>query len=195
MRMRRWIFDRFPSSLSYMVYCHECGAELVEGSLYCNACGTKQEEHREVPTRERTSTDTFSDSRWLAALVGSVAGFVAALVMGSIFVPLYVFGILLGGAVAGYLYASDETTGVTVGAVSGLFATAPIALLLFIVSVIGFSGFALGIIGEVAPEALGGAGFLMIGVITLLVVVLSTLTNLLFGALGGVIGRALLAEA
>lgn len=171
------------------MYCQSCGVELSDESNFCYECGSPTDSGR--TSQSINNFDTGFENRWLAALIGSVVGFFAALVIGGIFMPLYVFGILLGGIVAGYIYTVDGRSGTTVGALSGLFATAPIALLLLLFAAIGFSGFALGMFSEMAPSAVGGGGFVLIGVVTLVVVVLSLITNLLFGALGGLIGRSI----
>ena len=174
-----------------MPFCHSCGTDLPDKSPYCHNCGTKQGRGESTTPRQHGSSSI--ENPWLAALIGSLIGFFAAIVAGSLFLPLYVFGIFLGGIIAGYLTISAKS-GITVGAVSGIFATAPIALLLLIVTVVGISGFALGIISEMTPGAMGGGGFALIAFVTLFLVVLSVITNVLFGALGGFIGQAL-AEA
>lgn len=175
-----------------MPYCHVCGSEVNETANFCPRCGSEQG----VPATE-TPRDGASATRsslagrpWANALIGGTAGFLFAAFVASVFLPMYVVGILAGAALAGYLHASGETAGGKVGVLAGLIATAPVLLVLMFGAVIGFGGLALGFWGHLGPRT-DIAGFTAIAVISMFVFGLTLVANLLFGALGGFVGGAL----
>ncbi|MFU8866628.1 DUF5518 domain-containing protein [Natronococcus sp.] len=99
----------------------------------------------------------------LNAVIGGAVGIVLS------FVPL---SPVLGGAVAGYLEGGDTDDGLKVGALAGLVALLPIALIgFFLLFLLGFGG---------TPAAFG-----ILGLVGLFFVAIYTVG---LGALGGVIG-------
>lgn len=167
-----------------MSSCARCGHEVETSADFCKQCGgTLRDPERSRPT------ESLAGRTWVNGLIGGVTGFAVGLLLGSIFTPLYVTGMFAGGAIAGYLHARGSTAGTKVGALSGAFATAPVAVLLF-ASVLGVAALLLGA-GVDLPPIAGGA--FSVGVIVVIVVfglVLATFANVLFGALGGLIGAA-----
>lgn len=174
-----------------MPYCHECGAEVEASANYCPQCGTAQGETatRADPRRSAVSRSSLAGRTWTNALIGGTVGFVIALFAATIVVPLYVLGIMGGAALAGYLHERGETAGAKVGLLSGLIATAPVLLLIILGAVIGFGGLAAGMLGHLGPHDM--AGFTAVAVLSMFAVTLSFLVNLIFGALGGFVGGAL----
>lgn len=79
------------------------------------------------PIPETAETQEQAPSTWLNALLGAAA---------TVFLAFLPFSPILGGGVAGYLEGGDTATGGRVGALSGIIATIPLALL-FVV----FGGF------------------------------------------------------
>lgn len=113
-------------------------------------------------------------------LLNAVIGAVASVVLS--FLP---FGIVLGGAIAGYLQgaAKDYREGATVGAIAGLLAMIPVVGLLFL-------------LGSVFPLF---AGFdpRVVGSVVLLATIAFVTTAVYFiggGALGGALGAYLVDE-
>jgi hypothetical protein len=113
---------------------------------------------------------------WTNAIVGGVA----AIVLG--FIP---FSQAVGGAIAGWLQASDRDTNLKVGGLSGLLTGLPIALAVVFV----FAGL---IDGSMAVED-GNWAFLWIGVLAF-VVVFTLLFVAVLGAIGGWIGGRIAGE-
>lgn len=110
-------------------------------------------------------------------LLNAVIGAVASIVLS--FLP---FGIVLGGAVAGYLQgaAKDYQEGATVGALAGLFALLPVLGLLFV----------LGAAVPFLPLELGA-----LSVVVLLFVLFGSAVYFVGGgALGGALGAYLVDE-
>lgn len=106
-------------------------------------------------------------SRLVNALIGAVVSVVTA------FLP---FSPVVGGAVAGYL---EREGGVSVGALSGVIAATPLALVIFLlVAVLDFFP---------GVAAVGG-------LLVLVVVVLAALYTVGLGALGGLLGVYLARE-
>ena len=105
---------------------------------------------------------------WFDALVGATVAVVLA------FLPL---SPVLGGAVAGYLH---RESGARVGAISGVFAAIPVAL----VASLGAAFFV-----PVAPGAVNGVLLLV-----LLLAAIVGLYEVVLGALGGVLGVYLFRE-
>lgn len=103
------------------------------------------------------------------ALIGAVVGLLL------FFLP---FSPALGGGVAGYLQNRGTRDGVTVGALSGLFAAIPGAVVLTV-----FLGF-FAVVGVTAPRA----GLLGFGFLFLLVALAVAAYTVLLGALGGAVG-------
>lgn len=108
---------------------------------------------------------------WLNALIGAGVAIVFS------FIP---FSTLLGGAVAGYLQKGDYGAGAKVGALAGLIALLPLAMILLLIF-----GLVAVVPGPGVPERT-----LMLFVLTfgLFVLVVYTVG---FAALGGVIGSYL----
>jgi hypothetical protein len=112
-------------------------------------------------------------NRLVNALIGAVVTVVTS------FVPL---SPVLGGAVAGYLQRGDNTEGATVGALSGLVVTVPLAVIgTLLVALLSF-----------APDGGGGLG-LVLGVFLLSVVVVG-LYAVSLSVVGGVLGAYLARE-
>lgn len=100
---------------------------------------------------------------WLNALLGAAV---------TVFLSFIPFSPVLGGGVAGYLEGGDTTSGGKVGALSGLFAAIPLALI-----VVAFAGFVL----------IGGSGRAIV-VLAFLALVLVGFYTVVLSALGGVLG-------
>jgi len=113
-------------------------------------------------------------------LLNAVIGAVASVVLS--FLP---FGIVLGGAIAGYLQgaAKNYREGATVGALAGLLALLPVLGLLFLFSSVFpvFAGFDPRLVGPVI-------------LVAVFAVVVSAVYFVGGGALGGVIGAHLVDE-
>lgn len=109
-------------------------------------------------------------SFWVSALLGAVVSVVTS------FVPL---SPVIGGGVAGYLYAGSRKDGLRVGAVSGAIAVIPVVLLVALV--FGGLGFF-----TIVEDALRTAAFFvaLLLVVTLLVVGLSAGLSAVGGYLG-----------
>jgi hypothetical protein len=120
------------------------------------------------------------DGSFVNALIGAVATVVLS------FVP---FSPALGGAVAGYLQGEDRNLGLRVGALSGLIATIPVALL------VGLFVAVFGVFAVVPGNGTGGAARTLVGLLVLLGLVLLVVAVYTVGlsALGGYVG-AILAE-
>ena len=112
-------------------------------------------------------------SRLINALIGAVVTVVTSVV------PL---SPVVGGAVAGYLQRGDNKEGATVGALSGVLVTVPLAVI----------GTLLVALFTIAPEGGGGLG-LVLGVFLLSVLVVG-LYAVSLSVVGGVIGAYLARE-
>lgn len=121
-----------------------------------------ESEKRTDVDRKRKPTRT-ERSTLLNALIGAVVSVVTA------FLP---FSPVLGGAVAGYL---ERTDGVRVGALSGVFATIPVALIVFLAAGLFF----------IVPDPLAAGGLFLLVALAVLFVALYTVG---LSALGGVLG-------
>lgn len=178
-----------------MPYCHACGTDIDETANFCPVCGADQRvESEPVLTRELESAQSsFGGRTGTNALIGGTTGFVLGLFIAMAFTPLYVVGVLIGGGIGGYLQDRGSTSGAKVGALAGLLATAPVILLILLGAFIGMGGLVLGLFGHLPPGegALGIAGVLFIFGFVL---VFSTITNLVFGTLGGVLGGVVAAS-
>lgn len=175
-----------------MPYCRRCGEELGSGAAACPTCGSDQDSTQ--GDRHTSGTPPLAGRTLLTALIGGTVAFTAGLILAVVFTPFYVFGIFLGGAVAGYLFGGKMRDGAIVGLLSGLLATAPIVLLLFVGSLLGSGWMLLSVQRHVDP--INGGPLLVGGLLAvlLLVVILSTVTNAMFGTLGGTVGSALSEE-
>lgn len=178
-----------------MPYCHACGSEVGEDVNYCPGCGADQ---RAEPSRKehvpvRSTGSSLAGRTWTNALVGATVGFVLGLFVAAVLTPFYLVGIMGGAALAGYLQDRGGTAGGKVGALAGLLATAPVMLLILLGALIGFGGLALGFVGHATPLE-GALGFMGIGLLIVVVFFVSTIANVLFGALGGIVGGALAEE-
>jgi ABC-type spermidine/putrescine transport system permease subunit II len=112
-------------------------------------------------------------NRLVNALIGAVVTVVTSVV------PL---SPVLGGAVAGYLQRGDNEEGATVGALSGVLVTVPLAVI----------GTLLVALFTIAPQGGGGLG-LVVGVFLLSVLVVG-LYAVSLSVVGGVIGAYLARE-
>lgn len=165
-----------------MSSCARCGREVEPSANFCGECGGR------LRASERAQTaDSLAGRTWVNGLIGGATGFATGLMLGSIFAPLYVTGMFAGGAVAGYLHGRGSTPGAKVGALSGIFATAPLVLLLLGASVLGVAGLLIGV-GRHLSSVAGGTFALGLVVVFVVGLALATVSNLLFGALGGLIG-------
>ncbi|EJN59035.1 DUF5518 domain-containing protein [Halogranum rubrum] len=108
-------------------------------------------------------SETSQRSTLFNALIGAVVSVVTA------FLP---FSPVIGGAVAGYL---ERRNGASVGALSGVIAAIPLALIIFL---------AASVFVVVPDPAAAGGIFLFIAV----AVVLASLYTIALGALGGFVG-------
>lgn len=113
-----------------------------------------------------------TDNTYVNALLGAVV---------SVLLSFLPFSPALGGAVAGYL---EETDGLRVGAISGLFASLP---LFGVVVLLGGVAIALGF----ADFAVGGFLLFVLGVVAVLFVVAY---SVVLSAIGGLIGVYLAEE-
>ncbi len=175
-----------------MPYCRECGAEVPPEGRYCPECGV-----RATPSTESRSTATAGSISDLAgrtavnALVGGTVGFLIAVLIGTIFTPLYLLGVMTGAGLAGYLQRGGTGEGAKVGGLAAVVATAPVVLLIIPLSVLG-----IGTVIGWAPLGLNtGGGWIVILALAGLVMILSFATNVVFGLLGGIVGAALAEEA
>ncbi len=121
---------------------------------------------------DTSSTSSFGDSSSGGSLRPALIGAVVSVVLS--FIP---FSPVLGGTVAGYLHERD---GVRVGAISGVLAAIPLALLVFLF---------FGVFGVFAISPGGGVGvpggFILVLLVGMLVAVLYTVA---LSALGGFLG-------
>ena len=104
------------------------------------------------------------------ALVGAAVSVVLAVLP---------FSTMLGGAVAGYLEGGDLGRGLRVGALAGLFAAIPLALVLFVLGAVlsvGMLGLGLG--------RLAAAG----GLLAVVILLFATVYLVGFSAIGGAVG-------
>lgn len=166
-----------------MAYCHRCGAKLTDDSRYCWNCGVSQDLEEEPKS---TGESAFAGHTGLNALIGGTVAFVLGTVFAAIFAPAYLTGIVIGGGVAGYLQAPGSPGGPWVGAISGLLATVPIVLLVFAGAVFGIFWTLFHVPGVDLPV---GVGIVWLGIFVLFGI--SLIANVVFGALGGLVGAAL----
>lgn len=175
-----------------MPYCHVCGSEVEESANYCANCGTSLDA---LDRASSAGTTPFGGASlvgrpWTNALIGGTAGFLIAVVVATVFVPMYVIGITCGAGLAGFLHDRGDIAGAKVGLLAGLVATAPVLLLIVLSAVVGLGGLAAAFIGHMGPWE-GVAGFSTIALLSAVALVLATIANLVFGALGGFVGGAL----
>lgn len=110
--------------------------------------------------------------------------------LGSVFLPIYFFGIFAGALLGGWLQGLGTASGAKVGAMAGFLATIP-----FIILVIAFFGvgtswlIAQGVPAEIANEYL--AGF---GIVAIFVIILALFVNILSGLFGGLVGGAITSD-
>jgi|GEM_PF-263150 len=113
------------------------------------------------------------------ALIGAVVTVVTA------FLP---FSPVLGGAVAAYLEGGDRDRGLKTGAVSGIIASVPLALVVLVVLFFIPFAFALD------PSGAAGVGALIVVFIVVIAVGLVAAYTVGLSALGGVLAIALLEQ-
>ncbi len=118
-----------------------------------------------------------SGNLYVNAVIGAVVTVVTA------FLP---FSPVLGGAVAAYLEGGDRDRGLKTGAVSGVFASLPLALV--VLAVLFFVPF----LFALDPSGVAGIGALFVVFIVLVVVGLVAAYTVGLSALGGVLAIALL---
>lgn len=172
-----------------MPYCYSCGDEVEPDHRFCPGCGADQQRDRRL-SGTTTDPSSFEGRTIINGLIGGTAGFILGLFIASVFTPLYVLGVLAGGALGGYLQGTDGYSGAKVGALSGLVATAPVMLLIVLAAAIGFGTIAMGALGHVGFGE-SAAGFGAIAIFISLLLFLAAITNVLFGGLGGVAGAAI----
>jgi hypothetical protein len=119
------------------------------------------------PTTERS--EGFVVNAAIGAVVTVVTSFIT-------------FSPVIGGGVAGYLQRADRATGAKVGALSGLFAALPVAVVLWLV--FGFLSVGAFSFGELA------GGLLFVTILAFTVVLVAGLSAG-FGAVGGYLGTVL----
>ncbi|WP_136687724.1 DUF5518 domain-containing protein [Halorhabdus amylolytica] len=112
----------------------------------------------------------------LNALIGAVVAVVLA------FVP---FSPVLGGATAGYLQGGDQSDALRVGALSGLFASIPLVLLMMLLATV---------IPFLPAFGMPGSMTAIVGVFALLAFAVILLYSIGLGALGGALGRYIARE-
>ena len=149
---------------------------------------------------DRATGSSLQGRTVLNCLIGSVIGFVGALILVLPAGPLYFVGVMIGSGVAGWLQRRGPGSGALVGGVAGLLSTllfAPFAVVLVAVGLGQFvlTGAPLGLLpgmqGEL-PETQGLLTVLLgIGAVVLAVV---ALINLVVGAVSGAIGGAIAEE-
>jgi hypothetical protein len=118
-----------------------------------------------------------SGNLYVNALIGAVITVVTA------FLP---FSPVLGGAVAAYLEGGDRDRGLKIGAVSGVIASVPLALV--VLAVLLFVPFVLAL----DPSGAAGIGALIVVFIVVIAVGLVAAYTVGLSALGGVLAIALL---
>jgi|AntRauTorcE11898_2_1112593.scaffolds.fasta_scaffold02169_6 hypothetical protein len=116
-------------------------------------------------TLDAESDGEHAPNTFLNALIGAVV----SVLLG--FIP---FSPVLGGAVAGYLEGGDSGDGAKVGAISGILAALPLALVIFL----GIAFF------TIAPEGAAIGAFLLILLIVTVVAAYTALSSVVGGVLG-----------
>jgi hypothetical protein len=131
-------------------------------------------------TTGRTAGDADSPNTLVNALLGGIAAVVLA------FLP---FSTVLGGALAGYLQGPDTGEGLRVGALAGVVAAVPFALLVFLFGgmMLAFVPFGMGMGMDPRVGVFGTVGVLLF----LLFVVVALVYTVGLAALGGVLGAYL----
>lgn len=176
-----------------MSYCQRCGSKIAEDASYCGACGTELLPNS-GPTPEPDPFMRFAGRTWANAMLGGTAGFALGLLFAGLFVPLYLIGIIAGGLFAGYLQRGTVTSGGMVGALAGALATAPLLLVIAIIGAIGFGTVFLSVAQHAPIHAIEAIGMGVVLVIVGGFVLLVAFTNILFGAVGGLVGASVSPE-
>lgn len=175
-----------------MPYCDVCGTEIDAAANYCPQCGASQT--ASVARTGWTGHPSLAGRTWVTALIGGIVGFILATIIAGIAFPFYIVGILGGGALGGYLHARGQWAGAKVGLLAGIVATAPVLLVIVLGAFVSLGGTAVGFFGYLAP-GMGVAGIAALTLLTAVMFVLAIMANLLFGALGGFVGGALVEES
>lgn len=151
----------------------------------------------ERAAEDRTAGDSLQGRTVLNSLIGTVIGFLAAVVLVLSAGPLYFVGVMLGSGVAGWLQRRGAGSGALVGGVAGVVSTllfTPFAVVLVIVGLGQFvaTGVPLGALPGLRgaiPETQGLLAALVgVGAVVFVVV---ALINLVVGAVSGAVGGAI----
>ena len=206
------------------VQCQECGAELPSGAKFCAECGeavapdgtptaepsdgteptpdgeSAAEDGSEAAVGRQAAEETAGSLQGrtvLNSLIGSVLGFIGAIVLVLSAGPLYFLGVMFGSGAAGWLQRRGAGSGALVGGVAGFVSTllfAPFAVILLLLGLGQFVvtsvplGSLPGLRGEL-PETQGLLTALIgIGAVVL---VIAALINLIVGAVSGAVGGAI----
>jgi len=133
----------------------------------------------------------------LNSLIGSVVGFVGAVVLVLSTGPLYFVGVMFGSGVAGWLQGRGAGSGALVGGVAGFAATllfAPFAVILIVLGLGQFiltgaqTGFMSGMSTELPESQSLLTALVGIGAVVL---VIAIIINLIIGAISGAVGGAI----
>lgn len=149
---------------------------------------------------DRATGSSLQGRTVLNCLIGSVIGFVGALVLVLSAGPLYFAGVMVGSGVAGWLQRRGPGSGALVGGVAGLLSTllfAPFAVVLVVVGLGQFvlTGAPLGLLPGMQGELPETQGLLTVLLgIGAVVLVVAALINLVVGAVSGAVGGAIAAE-
>jgi hypothetical protein len=159
-----------PGEPAKQQYCSNCGTALNRNADVCPQCGISQDSGKDA-----------GGGRPSGRYISGVVGALAAVFLG--WLPL--IGLIVGGAIAGYLRGSDNKESAISGLVAHGLASIPL------MAIIGFF-FVFGGIGVVASGD-GGAAlglFIWAGIF-----VVGFVFYFVMGAIGGVIGAALTSRA
>jgi hypothetical protein len=205
-------------------FCSACGAELPADPAFCPECGDAVAPDAvggdpstddaaaaapAAPAAPSTAGEHENDHQGaggalagrtiLNAAVGSLLGFVAAVILVLTTGPMYFLGILFGAGVAGWLQARGAGSGAVVGAGAGVGSTllfAPVAVILALVGLgqLLVGGIPIGAWPELrgAVPELDGLLTAVLGitaVLLLLLLVVHTIIGAISGAVAGAIAE------
>ena len=177
-----------------MPYCPQCGQEVPEQANYCQDCGvalgaSTDQGPQATPAVSSEARADLAGRTAINILIGGAVGFLGGLFVGAIVAPLYMLGLMVGCALAGYLQAEGVRAGAKVGGYAAILATAPILLLLVPISLFGLGTLVFGL--PIGPNGFEFGRVWVAIFVGLFVAFLVLATNVLFGVLGGMVGGAI----